>query len=769
MNGFLRVLPYVWPHRRKVAVSFVFAVLVAVLWGLNLSAVGPVVKVLLQGQNLRQYVDEQIALNKEANDRATAGLARIDAELQRLEGVAGDEPEQETARLLKVRSRVEAENSEASRAMPWMSRLRTHVVPWFPEDRFDILAILWGVVLAATVFKGVFLFIQDALIGAVVELSVMALRKEGFRRVLALDFQTLRLEGTSDLMSRFTYDMNVLSDGLALLGGKVIREPLKALACIVLAFLVCWQLALLSLLFAPFAVVLFYRIGKQLKRASQRMMESMSRIYRTLEETFDAAKVVIAFGGAKRHRRQFHHENKEYFSKAMKIVRIDALTSPTTEVLGLLAAFIALLPGAYLVLRETTTIWGITLSDHPMDIARLTMLYVLLAGTIDPARKLSSVYSKLKKSAAAADRIFELLDRAPLVKETSRPVPLPRHQRTIEFDRISFSYATKDADALRRPAALDDVSLTVRAGEVLVVVGENGSGKSTLVNLLPRFYDPDHGSIRIDGVEIRQGRLRELRNQIGVVTQETLLFDASIYDNILYGNPQATRAEVERAAARAFVTQFVEQLPDGFDTNVGAKGQKLSGGQRQRVALARAMLRDPAILILDEATSAIDAQSETLIHGALREFVRGRTTFIITHAVSRSILDFVSRVVVMDQGRLIAAGPHDDLIRTCPIYRNLFQSHAGRQFPDGERSSESPKAAPQVPPATQRGPVRQVGAAILEPESVPVAADRDADADPEADPPRIIPLRIAGVPPAERQTDDPAERGKPPHDARRRM
>ncbi|MEX0718493.1 MAG: ABC transporter transmembrane domain-containing protein [Planctomycetaceae bacterium] len=764
MNGFLRVIPYVWPYRRKVAVSFIFAVLVAILWGANLSAIGPVVKVLLQKKNLTQYVDEQVALNKEAIDRATAELNKIDAQLLRLEGLTGNEAETETARLLKVRSRVEKQLSEATQTAPWISRLRTHVVPWFPEDRFDILAILWGVVLVATIFKGVFLFIQDALIGAVVELSAMGIRKEGFRRVLALDYQTLRLEGTSDLMSRFTYDMNVLSDGLALLGGKVIREPLKALACIVLAFLLCWQLTLLSLLFVPLAGLIFYRIGKQLKRASQRMMESMSRIYKTLEETFDSAKVVIAFGGARRHRRQFHHENKQYFSKAMKIVRIDALTSPTTEVIGLFAAFIALLPGAYLVLRETTSIWGITLSDHPMDIARLTMLYVLLAGTIDPARKLSSVYSKLKKSGAAADRIFELLDRAPLVKETSQPVPLPRHQRSIEFDRVSFTYATKGTELTRRPAALDDVNLSVSAGEMIVVVGGNGSGKSTLVNLLPRFFDPNHGSIRIDGVDVQQVRLRDLRGQIGVVTQETLLFDGTIHENILYGRPGATREEVERAAARAFVTQFVEQLPEGFRTNVGTKGQKLSGGQRQRVALARAMLRDPAILILDEATSAIDAQSEALIHGALREFVRGRTTFLITHSVSQSILDFVSRIVVMDQGRIVEVGTHEHLLRNCLLYRDLFQSHTGRQFPDNGDPRSSPPQAPaaprpsQQPLAKQRPPVPHLPTAEFgppradrvpgDPANTDVAAN---ETDGDADSPRIIPLRTPN-PPATRKS-----------------
>jgi subfamily B ATP-binding cassette protein MsbA len=212
------------------------------------------------------------------------------------------------------------------------------------------------------------------------------------------------------------------------------------------------------------------------------------------------------------------------------------------------------------------------------------------------------------------------------------------------------------------------------------VVGENGSGKSTLVNLLPRYFDPEHGSVLIDGMDIRNVRLRDLRAQLGVVTQETLLFDDTIYDNIRYGKPEATADEIHSAADKAHVTQFLDQFPDGFQTRVGEKGSRLSGGQRQRISLARAILRDPAILILDEATSAIDAQSEFLIHKTLRTFTEGRTAFLITHSVTQSILDLVTRIVVMEQGQLIAIGTHAELIHSCPQYQRLYrmqmQQHA---------------------------------------------------------------------------------------------
>ncbi|MGH7202357.1 MAG: ABC transporter ATP-binding protein, partial [Planctomycetaceae bacterium] len=616
MNNLSRMWPYVWPHRRKVFLSFFFAGLVGLFWSLNLSVAFPVVKVLLQGQSLREYVEVEIAAANREIEKKSARIEELDQQLDRLERTHPRDAAEKVS-LLQDRARQQRKVGEASRRAYWMNGLKTYVVRWLPEDQFDMLALLLIILLVATALKGLCVFVQEVLIGSAVELTAMGLRKDLFRHTLTLDFQTIGRRGTSDIMSRFTYDMHLLIHGLTLLGGKVVREPIKAACCLTGAFFVSWRLTLLSMLVVPIVAFVFYRIGRKLKQASHRMMESMSRIYKTLEETFESIKIVIAFDGAKRHRQRFHRENKQYYGKALKILKIDSLTSPTMEGLGLLAAFIALLPGAYLVLRGTTNIWGIKLASSPMDIAELSLLYVFLAGILDPIRKLSTTYTKLKRGAAAADRLFALMDTTPLVTQAEHPRRLGRHRESITFRDVYFTYQTGE-DALHRPPVLDKVNLSVRAGEVIVVVGENGSGKSTLVNLLPRFYDPDRGSVLIDGVDIREARLRDLRGQIGVVTQETLLFDETVYENIRYGNPDATSEEIERAAREAHVTPFLDQLPNGFDTPVGERGGRLSGGQRQRIALARAILRDPAILILDEATSAIDAQSDRLIHSALR-------------------------------------------------------------------------------------------------------------------------------------------------------
>ena len=288
------------------------------------------------------------------------------------------------------------------------------------------------------------------------------------------------------------------------------------------------------------------------------------------------------------------------------------------------------------------------------------------------------MYGKVKRASAAADRIFALMDMPASVTDPPHPLLLPRHREGIRFDKISFHYDNQRGDQAAG-LALRDVSLHVEAGEVVAVLGENGCGKSTLVSLLPRYFDPTAGQVEIDGVNLREVKLRDLRRQIGVVTQETLLFDDTVSENIRYGLPEATASDIEQAARRAHVTAFLDHLPQGLQTNVGANGSRLSGGQRQRIALARAMLRDPAILILDEATSAVDAQSELLIHKSLAEFIPGRTVFIISHALNATLLDLVTRIVVMDAGRIVATGCHDSLMASCPVYQRLYRSQTARR------------------------------------------------------------------------------------------
>jgi ATP-binding cassette, subfamily B, bacterial MsbA len=675
VSRLVRLVPFIWQQRARLLVSFVLAAMIAMLSAGSLMIIFPVVKVLLQDGGLGAQVQSQLQAAREAEVKETA---RLDVLNRQIEKLRRDGPSVELARAEDDRAQGVRELNHATDNIAWCRWFGERVLPHLPEDRFLLFQWLMLLLLGMTVVKCGICYFQEVMVSGAVERTMQSLRQRLFRTTLRLDHQTLALETTPQLMSRFIYDLQQVSVGLTLLGSKAIIEPLKAVVCIACAFGVNWRLTALSFACAPIAALLFGRIGRQLKRASRRQMESMSRVYRVLSETLTSFRTVLAFRNERLHRRRLSQENRNYYDKAMKIVRIDSLSSPSVEFLAMIGVFLAALPGAYLVLCHQTTIWGIRLATREMDVPQLALLYTLLGGVLDPARRIASIFSKVKKSSAACERIFGWMDQATLVTSDPNAEQLPRHHASIEIERVMFRYAAA-TERESRPPALDDVSVTIPFGATVAVVGGNGSGKSTLVNLLPRLFDPQSGTVRIDGVDIRHVDPRSLRKQIGVVTQETLLFDESIEDNIRYGTSGATSDEVHDAARRAHVTSFVAQLPDGMGTRVGDRGHRLSGGQRQRVALARAILRQPAILILDEATSAIDAQSEQLIQASLGDLARGRTTFIVTHAMTPTLLEHVTHVLVMDRGRAAAFGRHEDVLATCPVYQSLFSAQVARR------------------------------------------------------------------------------------------
>jgi ATP-binding cassette subfamily B protein/subfamily B ATP-binding cassette protein MsbA len=513
--------------------------------------------------------------------------------------------------------------------------------------------------------KGFFEFAQETLVGSVVNLSLFDLRNRFYRNAVHLDVIHFGDEGTHELMARFTNDMEMLGNGTKTLFGKVVAEPLKALACVVVACWISWQLTLMFLVLVPLALFILTKVGRIMKRATRRLLERMSSIYKILQETFLGIRVVKAFTMEPYERRRFRTVTRDYYRKAMWVVKLDALAGPIIELLGVAAVAGALLAGAYLVLNHRTHLFGLRMTMQPLEAESLLTLYAYLAAIADPVRKLSSVYTRIQSGAAAADRIFTFMDRQPRVLGNSSNVRLARHSAAIEFKDVCFSYEPNHP-------ILTNVHLKVNWGETVALVGKNGCGKTTLVGLLPRFFDPDHGCILVDGVNIRTANLRSLRRQVGIVTQETILFDDTIYNNIAYGNRRARREDVERAAQQAYAHDFIMELPAGYET----RGAKLSGGQKQRLALARAILRDPAILILDEFTSHSDPESEKLIHKALREFVRDRTTFVITHRLNT--LEIADRIVVLDSGRIVAVGSHQELLGTCPTYQRLHDAQFQR-------------------------------------------------------------------------------------------
>lgn len=658
MGNFGRVVRVALRYYWTVAASFVCALIVAVLWGANIGFLYPIVEVVGNQQSLSQWVDRSIT----SAEQSIAQQSAIKAELESQKAAAKPEDQGGVARELRAtQGRLKAAEDDLARSQ-W---LKPWIDTYLPDDPFQTLLVIIFALLVATVVKDFFMVLGSALADRIAQLAVFDLRKEFFRRTLRMELGTFSESGTSDLMSRFTHDVESLAGGLQTLFGRAIREPLKMVSCFVLAAFICWQLLVLSMVVVPVAGFLIGILSKTLKRANRKALEEMSSLFTILNETFLGIKVVKAFTMERYERRRFHETSKKVYKKSMRIAIVDAMINPVTEVMGMTTISLAILFGAYLVISGETHILGIKMCSEPLSLSALMAFYGALAGVSDPARRLSEVFSKLQRASAASDRIYEKLDRLPRVCDPEQARVVGRHHRDLVFENVSFRYSPAQS-------VLEKINLRVAYGETVAIVGPNGCGKSTLANLIPRFYDPNSGSIRLDGVDLRDMRMRDLRSQIGLVNQETLLFDDTVLNNIRYGSPHATREQVIEAAKQAHAHRFIEQkLEQGYDTVVGQGGGRLSGGQRQRISLARAILRDPAILILDEATSQIDLESEQLIHKVLEQFIRHRTTVIITHRLAT--LALADRVIVMNAGQIIDLGTHDQLIGRCDVYRRLHQ------------------------------------------------------------------------------------------------
>ncbi len=686
MKNFLRALRHAWPYRGRFALSVFCAAIAALLWGLNFTSIYPVLKLLNDPnkETPHEWVDNcikavkgEIAVLEPQSQPLQDRLKELEKQPSSPNGEHGKRDA--TSELAKVERKL-----AAARALLWRYEVaRSYMYEYAPTDRFQTLAWIIGLLLVVVAVKCFFEFGQDFLVGSVVNMTLFDLRNRFFRNVIHLDVDQFGDQGSSELTARFTNDMESLGAGVKMLMGKVVSEPLRALACLVGACFISWQLTLLFLILVPIAILFLTKVGRLMKRATRRLLERMSNIYKILQESFQGIRVVKAFTMEPAERRRFKAATRDYYRKSMMLVKIDALSDPIIELLGVAAVGGALLAGSYLVMNEDTHLFGISwlrISDQPLDAEALLSLYIFLGAIADPVRKLSSVFTRIQSGCAAADRIFAYIDKRPRVRSNSegRLVVRPGEKTTpaeadapafIEFRDVCFSYDPEQP-------VLNNIHLNVAAGETIALVGPNGCGKSTMLSLLPRFYDPNHGAIFLDGHDLRGVHMRSLRRQIGVVTQEVILFDDTIFNNIAYGKRNATQEEVEAAARQAFAHDFIMKMNNSYQTRVGELGRNISGGQKQRLALARAILRNPSILILDRCTAACDAESEALIHQALKEFKVGRTTFLITHRLNT--LEIADRIVVLERGRIIAVGGHSELMRTCLLYQGMHDAQAQR-------------------------------------------------------------------------------------------
>jgi ATP-binding cassette, subfamily B, bacterial MsbA len=647
MNNFGRALKSALRYRWTVAGTFLFSCLVAVLWGGNIGALYPVIQVAFQGRSLQAWMDEEI----ERSESLIDDLQQRRAELER-QAAEGSE-------LLQLRHRIDAER-QALETRRWLA---PYAHRWLPNDPFRTVAAIVFALIVATIIKGLFIFANAMCVARLEQRVTFDLRRKFYHQALRMDLDAFGQERTSGMLSRFNADIGFLTSGLRNLFGSAIREPLKMVACLIGASFISWRLLVFSLLLTPLIALMIRKLAGSIKRANRRVLEEITQLYGVLTETFNGIQTVQAYTLEQHERKKFHQVSKHCLDKSMRIALYSALTKPITEVMGITMISLALLAGAYLTLNQETHLFGIRLSDRPLDVPSLLIFYGLLIGTTEPARKLSEIFNSIQAGIAAADRLYPMLDRQPTIKNPASPRDLPVRHRELTFRGVSFHYD-------QGTPVLHNVDLCVNFGETIAIVGPNGCGKTTLMQLLPRFFDPIEGSVLWDGIDLRDVRLRDLRRRISLVTQQSLLFDDTVFHNIHCGRLGATEAEVWEAAEKARAHRFItERLSDGYETVVGSGGSRLSGGQRQRIALARAILRDPEVLILDEATSQVDLESEQLIHQALEDFSRGRTTFMITHRPAT--LALADRIVVMNAGQVEDFGTHEELSVRCRLYQRL--------------------------------------------------------------------------------------------------
>ena len=521
------------------------------------------------------------------------------------------------------------------------------------ETPAESLKVLCITLLGVFFTKNIFLYIKNILLRIVELKLVKDIRDRLYQHIQTLSLGYFHKKETGYITSIVMNDVGQFQSAVGVVFQRLFVEPINILTFVTLLFIISWKLAIIAIVILPLAGIAIVTIGRSIRRKSRRTQSKIAEIMQILTETLSSIRIVKAFVNEKEEVKKFTGESQNYFNLLLQRARLDLISGPVTESFGVIIGVVLLWYGGMEVLSNE----GLSAEDFIRFI-------VILFSILGPIKQMSNVNIKIQMGAASAERIFGLLDTPPEIVEKADAVDLGEFRQSIEFDRVHFEY--NDGDE----RVLDEVSFTINKGEVVAMVGPSGSGKSTIADLIPRFYDVSRGTIRIDGHDIRETTLASIRGNMGIVTQEVILFNDTIRNNIAYGQPNVSEEAIRQAADAANATTFIEETTHEFDTLIGERGVNLSGGQKQRLAIARALLKNPPILILDEATSALDTESEKMVQRAIEVLIKDRTALVIAHRLST--VQNADKIIVLEKGEIIEVGSHIDLYNKGGLYRRLY-------------------------------------------------------------------------------------------------
>jgi len=524
-----------------------------------------------------------------------------------------------------------------------------------PNGDIKGLAVICILIVSFIVLKNIFLYLAIYFLTPVRNLVVNDMRTKMYKKILVLPIGYFNEQKKGDIMSRLTNDLTDVESSVINLLETLFREPVTIILFFTYMVILSPQLTFFLILFLPISGLLIGRIGRSLKRQSTRAQEKLGEILSTIEETLGGIRVIKAFNAEKKQFDKFESQNEQFLNIKNAVIRRRDMASPVSEVLGVAAVACVLWYGGRLVLRNSFL--------DPGDF----LAYILIfSQIIQPLKSLSAASYSIKKGAASIDRIEHLIAEDISIKEIAKPVVLSDFKESIEFKNVTFSYGEK--------IILDDINLKIEKGKTVALVGSSGAGKSTLVDLIPRFHDTVKGELLIDGIKIEDYSLKSLRNQMGIVTQEPILFNDTIANNIALGMENATEEKIINAAKIANAHSFIMLKENGYNTTVGERGNKLSGGEKQRLTIARAVLKNPPILLLDEATSSLDTESEKLVQDAINNLMNNRTSVVIAHRLST--IRHADEIIVLQKGKIVERGTHDTLMALEGFYRKLVTMQA---------------------------------------------------------------------------------------------